>query len=144
QALTGRLLMGLPEALHRFVLEGRAGQGLKDAVVQVARQADALLRCGGLLQSPRQQVMIQRGGHVARDDLAQYQVIRREGVLIEREEMPSGALPLHARRQHAFHTEPPSPVGAMQPGWLVRDGAAPRARPEPPAGWPERPDRRSA
>ena len=103
--------MGLPEALHRFELEGRAGQGLKDAVVQVARQADALFRRGGLLQSPRQQVLIQRGGHVARDDLAQYQVIRREGALIEREEMPSGALPLHARTQHAFHTEARSQVG---------------------------------
>ena len=79
--------------------------------MQVARQADALFRRGGLLQSPRQQVMIQGGGHVARDDLAQYQVIRREGALIEREEMPSGALPLHARTQHAFHTEPRSQVG---------------------------------
>src|SRR2546422_3653771 len=34
QTLSGRLLVGHPEALHRFELQGCAGQRLKDAVVR--------------------------------------------------------------------------------------------------------------
>src|SRR6059058_2164048 len=111
QTFSGRLLMGLPEPLHRFELQGRAGQRLKDAVVQVARQADALFRGGGLLQSPGQQKVIHGGGHVPGDNLAQYQVIRRERALVEREEASVDALPVHARTQHGSHAEPRSQLG---------------------------------
>src|SRR5439155_26641164 len=51
------------------------------------------------------------GGHVPGDNLAQYQVIRRERALVEREEASVDALPMHARTQHGSHAEPRSPLG---------------------------------
>src|SRR2546426_6171186 len=70
QSLARRCWLLVQKPLRGLELQGRAGERLQHAVVQVAGEAYALLGRGGLPQLAREQQVIQGLGEVASHDLA--------------------------------------------------------------------------
>ena len=106
QSVARRPGVRVPQTLHRLELQGRPGQRLQHAVVQVPKQPDALLGSRGLAYPPGQQRLINRGRHFVRDDLTEQQVIPRHARLVERKEVSAQAFTVHRQAQHGRHGEP--------------------------------------
>jgi hypothetical protein len=92
-------------------VQGQPGQGLQDAVVQVARKAHPLLGNGRLMQALLQVELVEVGGDLARDDAAQHQVVGRQRGLVEHQQPCGEALPLQAQAEKAPAAEPLLPAG---------------------------------
>src|SRR2546422_8738390 len=95
ESFPGRLGLRLEEALRALELQSRAGKRLQHAVVQVAGEALALLRGRSLPHLARQQKMVQGLGDLARDNLAQAEVVGARPALVEEQQASPHALAAH-------------------------------------------------